>query len=87
MFLFLLCRPLRDTDSVQVDTSVLLAYDFVAKLWILLLFRKRSGGQLLSVTKDRNTRNPQGEPEKLMSHTHIPHANPGRGPDADHFGS
>lgn len=53
-----------------MDTSVLLAYDFVAKLWILLLFRKRSGGQLLSVAKDRDTRNPRVEPERLITHTH-----------------
>jgi hypothetical protein len=58
-----------------VDTSVLLAYDFVAKLWILLLFRKRSGGQLLAVAKDRDTYNPRGEPERLSNHTH-PTRNP-----------
>jgi hypothetical protein len=70
-----------------VDTSVLLAYDFVAKLWILLLFRKRSGSQLLSVAKDRTHATPGVNP-KGRAPTHVPHAMPGQmGPDADHFGS
>jgi hypothetical protein len=70
-----------------VDTSVLLAYDFVAKLWILLLFRKRSGGQLLSVAKDRDKRNLRDEPERLK-YPHTSHTQSlGNGPDADHFGS